>query len=103
MQFSRGRLQIGLVGPQEWPRATSTGVAMAKDVIDLQSRRAAREAERAEYDAHHKRIVAIFKIMAPVIACAQELGADNQAIAGALRAIVEELEAAQSGPPDAAS
>jgi hypothetical protein len=79
------------------------GLAMANDVIDFQSRRAAREAERAEYDAHHKRVVAIFKIMAPVIACAQELGADNQAIAGALRAIVEELEAAQSGPPDAAS
>ena len=40
--------------------------------------------------------------MTPVIACAQELGADNQAIAGALRAIVEELEEVQSGPPDAA-
>jgi len=78
------------------------GPVMANDVIDFQSRRAAREAERAEYDAHHKRVVAIFKIMAPVIACAQELGADNQAIAGALRAIVEELEAVHSGPPDAA-
>jgi hypothetical protein len=79
------------------------GLAMATDVIDFQTRRAAREAERAAYDAHHKRVVAIFKIMAPVIACAQELGADNQAIAGALRAIVEELEEVQSGPPDAAS
>jgi hypothetical protein len=78
-------------------------MAMANNVIDFQSRRAAREAEYAEYDAHHKRIVAIFKIMAPVVACAQELGVDNQAIAGALRAIVEELETVQSGPPDAAS
>jgi hypothetical protein len=76
---------------------------MANDVIDFQSRRAAREAQRAKYDAHHERVVAIFKILAPVVACAQELGADNQAIAGALRAIVEELEAVQSGPPDAAS
>jgi hypothetical protein len=76
---------------------------MAKDVIDFQSRRAAREAARAEYDAQHKRVVAIFKIMAPVVARAQELGADNHAIARALRAIVEELEAVQSGPPDAAS
>jgi hypothetical protein len=76
---------------------------MAKDVIDFQSRRAAREVERAEYDAHHKRVVAIFKIMAPVVARAQELGADNQAIAAALRVIVEELETAQSSPPDAAS
>jgi hypothetical protein len=31
------------------------------------------------------------------------MGADNQAIARALRAMVEELEAVQSGPPDAAS
>jgi hypothetical protein len=76
---------------------------MAKEVIDFQSRRAAREAERAQYDAHHKRVVAIFKIMAPVVARAQELGADYQAIAGALRVIVEELETAQSSPPDAAS
>jgi hypothetical protein len=76
---------------------------MANDVIDFQSRRAARDAEHAEYDAHHKRVVAIFKMMAPVIARAQEMGADNQAIARALRAIVEELEAVQSGPPDAAS
>src|SRR5262249_27913013 len=76
---------------------------MANDVIDFQSRRAAREAERAEYDAYHRRVVAIFKMMSPVIACAQELGADNRAIASALRAIVEELEAVQSGPPDAAS
>ena len=30
-------------------------------------------------------------------------GVDNQAIAGALRAIVEELETVQSGPPDAES
>lgn len=76
---------------------------MANNLIDFQSKRAAREAERAEYDAHHKRVVAIFKIMAPVVARAQELGADNQAIASALRVIVEELEAAQSSPPDAAS
>jgi hypothetical protein len=100
MQFSQP-LQVGLVeGPQEWPCGA---IAMANNVIDFQSRRAAREAEYAEYDAHHKRIVAIFKIMAPVVACAQELGVDNQAIAGALRAIVEELETVQSGPPDAAS
>ena len=76
---------------------------MANEVIDFQSRRAAREAEGAGYDAHHERVAAIFKIIAPVVACSQELGADNQAIAGALRAIVEELEAVQSGPPDAAS
>ena len=97
-------LQIAWSRPQQCPRReTSAGVVMAKDVIDFQSRREAREAERAEYDAHHKRVVAIFKIMAPVVARAQELGADNQAIAGALRAIVEELEAVQSSPPDAAS
>jgi hypothetical protein len=72
-------------------------------VFDFQSRRAAREAEYAEYDARHRRVVAIFKMLAPVIARAQELGADNQAIARALRAMVEELEAVQSGPPDAAS
>jgi len=76
---------------------------MTNSVIDFQSRRAAREAEHAEYDAHHRRVVAIFRMMAPVVACAQEMGADNQAIARALRAMVEELEAVQSGPPDAAS
>jgi hypothetical protein len=43
------------------------------------------------------------KMLAPVIARAQELGADNQAIARALKAIAEEFEAAQPGPPDAAS
>jgi hypothetical protein len=37
--------------------------------------------------------------MAPVIACAQELGANSQAIAGALRAIVEELEGGECGNP----
>jgi hypothetical protein len=42
-------------------------------------------------------------MLAPIIARAQELGADNQAIARALRAIAEELEAAQPGAPDAAS
>jgi hypothetical protein len=46
---------------------------MANDVVDFQSRRAAREVERAEYDARHKRVVAIFKMLAPVIARAQEL------------------------------
>ena len=76
---------------------------MANDVVDFQSRRAAREAEHAEYDARHKRVVAIFKMLAPVLARAQELGADNHAIARALRSIAEELEAAQPGPPDAAS
>jgi hypothetical protein len=76
---------------------------MANEVVDFQSRRAAREAESAEYDARHKRVVAIFKMLAPIIARAQELGADNQAIARALRAIAEELEAAQPGAPDAAS
>ncbi len=76
---------------------------MANGVVDFQSRRAAREAERAEYDARHKRIVAIFKILAPVLARAQELGADNQSIARALRSIAEEFEAAQPEPPDAAS
>ena len=76
---------------------------MAHNVLDFQSRRAAREAECAEYDAGHKRIVAIFKMLAPIIARAQELGADNQVIASALRAIAEELEAAQPNPPDAAS
>ena len=40
---------------------------------------------------------------APVIARAQELGADNQAIARALKAIAEELDTARPGPPDAAS
>ena len=49
------------------------------------------------------RVVAIFKLLAPVIARAQELGADNQAIARALRAIAEELDTARPGPPDAAS
>ena len=76
---------------------------MAQNVLDFQSRRAAREAECAEYDARHKRIVAIFKMLAPIIARAQELGADNQVIARALRAIAEELEAAQPNPPGAAS
>jgi len=74
---------------------------MANGVVDFQSRRAAREAECAEYDARHKRVVAIFKMLAPIIARAQELGADNQAIARALRAIAEELEAAPPGPPHA--
>jgi hypothetical protein len=76
---------------------------MANDVVDFQARRMAREAEHAEYDARHKRVVAIFKLLAPVIARAQELGADNQAIARALRAIAEELDTARPGPPDAAS
>jgi hypothetical protein len=49
---------------------------MANDAVDFQSRRAAREAEHAEYDARHKRVVAIFKMLAPVVARAQELGAE---------------------------
>jgi hypothetical protein len=96
--------QIGTIGAAKIDAGCDKREAtMANDVIDFQSRRAAREAEHAEYDAYHRRVVAIFKMMSPVIACAQELGADNQAIASALRAIVEELEAVQSGPPDAAS
>ncbi len=76
---------------------------MVNKVVDFQSRRAAREAEHAEYDASHKRVVAIFEMLAPVFDRAKELGADNQAIARALRAIAEEMETAQPGPPDAAS
>ena len=76
---------------------------MRHNVLDFQSRRAAREAECAEYDAHHRRIVAIFKMLAPIIARAQELGANNQVIARALRGIAEELESDQPSPPDAAS
>jgi hypothetical protein len=41
---------------------------MVNEVVDFQSKRAARQAERAEYDAREKRVVAIFKILAPVFA-----------------------------------
>ncbi len=76
---------------------------MANGVIDFQSRRVARNGEHAEYEARHKQIVATFKMLEPVIARLQELGANNQVIARALRAIAEELEAGQTAPPDAAS
>jgi hypothetical protein len=97
--FQIGNIEAAKIGAG----AIRNEATMANDVIDFKSRRAAREAEHAEYDAHHRRVVAIFEMMSPVIACAQELGADNQAIASALRAIVEELEAVQCGSPDAAS
>ena len=54
---------------------------MANDVVDFQARRMAREAEHAEYDARHKRVVAIFKLLAPVIARAQELGTIRPSLA----------------------
>jgi hypothetical protein len=43
-----------------------------------------------------------YQMLAPIIAHAQELGADNQALSLA-RLIAVELEAAQPWPPDVAS
>src|SRR5438874_2390264 len=62
---------------------------MRHNVLDFQSRRAAREAECAEYDAHHRRIVAIFKMLAPIIARAQEFGVSLGRTRKMLAAIVE--------------
>ena len=64
---------------------------MANGVVDFQSRRAARDAEHAQYEARHKQIAALFKMLESVIARVQELGANNQVIARGLRSIAEEL------------
>ena len=66
---------------------------MTDKVVDFQSRLAAREVEYAEYNKRMQHLGALFEMMSPVISKMRELGADERAIARALRVIVEELEA----------
>ena len=72
---------------------------MTDKVVDFQSRLAAREVEYAEYDKRMQHLGALFEMMGPVISKMRELGADERAIARALRVIVEELEALEPQRP----
>jgi hypothetical protein len=72
---------------------------MTDKVVDFQSRLAARKVEYAEYDKRMQHLGALFEMMDPVISKMRELGADEGAIARALRVIVEELEALEPRRP----
>ena len=72
---------------------------MTDKVVDFESRLAAREVEHAEYDKRMQHLAAIFEMMGPVISKMRELGADERAVARALRVIVEELEASEPRRP----
>ena len=72
---------------------------MTHKVVDFQSRLAAREIEYAEYDKRMQHLAALFEMMGPVISKMRELGADERAIARALKVIVEELEALEPRRP----
>jgi len=72
---------------------------MTNKVVDFQSRLAARKVEYAEYDKRMLHLGALFEMMDPVISKMRELGADEGAIARALRVIVEELEALEPRRP----
>ena len=72
---------------------------MTDKVVDFQSRLAARKVEYAEYDKRMQHLAALFEMMGPVISKMRELGADERAIARALRVIVEELEALEPQRP----
>jgi hypothetical protein len=73
--------------------AKSARISMTDKVVDFQSRLAAREIEYAEYDKRMQHLAAVFEMMGPVISKMRELGADERAVARALKVIVEELEA----------
>ena len=72
---------------------------MTDKVVDFQSRLAAREVEYAEYNKRIHHLGALFEMMSPVISKMRELGADERAIARALRVIDEELEALEPRRP----
>jgi hypothetical protein len=72
---------------------------MTDTVVDFQSRRAAREVEYAEYNKRMQHISSLLEMMVPVISKMRELGADERAIARALRIIVEELEGLEPRRP----
>jgi hypothetical protein len=72
---------------------------MTDKVVDFQSRLAARKVEYAEYNKRMQHLGALFEMMSPVISKMRELGADERAIARALRVIVEELEALEPQRP----
>jgi hypothetical protein len=72
---------------------------MTNKVVDFQSRLAARKVEYAEYGKRMQHLGALFEMMDPVISKMRELGADEGAIARALRVIVEELEALEPRRP----
>ena len=72
---------------------------MTDKVVDFQSRLAAREVEYAEYNKRMQHLGALFEMMSPVISKMRELGADEGAIARALRVVVEELEALEPRRP----
>jgi hypothetical protein len=79
--------------------AKSARISMTDKVVDFQSRLAAREIEYAEYNKRMQHLGALFEMMSPVISKMRELGADERAIARALRVIVEELEALEPQRP----
>jgi len=79
--------------------AKSARISMTDKVVDFQSRLAAREVEYAEYDKRMQHLGALLEMMGPVISKMRELGADERAIARALRVFVEELEALEPRRP----
>ena len=85
------------------PPSPGSGREISEDfhdkVVDFQSRLAAREVEYAEYNKRMQHLGALFEMMSPVISKMRELGADERAIARALRVIVEELEALEPQRP----
>jgi hypothetical protein len=97
--WRRAELAACGAAPSSALAAKSASISMTDKVVDFQSRLAAREVEYAEYDKRMQHSGALFEMMGRVISKMRELGADERAIARALRVIVEELEALEPRRP----